>query len=119
MALVSLFTGEEAHLGPVLEDFVKWCDNSHLVLNTAKTKQMHIDFRKTHPPPQNTVIKNKPISIVEEYKYIGSVFDDELKWEQHTEHIHKKSQQRLFLRKLASFNVDPPSRNSFGNISLF
>jgi hypothetical protein len=38
-ALVMLIQDEEKEHGPVLENFVKWCDDSHLVLNTKKEKR--------------------------------------------------------------------------------
>lgn len=34
---------------PVLDDFVKWCDEFRLQLNSSKTKDVIVDFRKrTH-----------------------------------------------------------------------
>lgn len=53
-ALISLFQGNEEEHVPVLEDFFMWCDDSHLVLNTTKTKKMHIDYRKNVTPSPPT-----------------------------------------------------------------
>ncbi|KAK0135828.1 putative RNA-directed DNA polymerase from transposon X-element [Merluccius polli] len=107
-ALVSLLKESEQDHGPVLPEFLGWCEQSNLLLNTLKTKEMSIDFRKdksiTCSP---TTISGQPIQSVTEYKYLGVVLDNKLKWEQHTEVIQKKGQQRLyFLKKLVSFDVD-------------
>lgn len=61
---------------------------------------MVIDFReknKFHP----TFINREP-----NYKYVGTVLDNKLKWDVWTEHLSKKIQQRMyFLKELLSFNV--------------
>ena len=45
-ALLSLLSNDEVGQGPVLNDFVAWCDRSFLCLNATKIKDMCIDFRK-------------------------------------------------------------------------
>ena len=48
-----------------------------------------------------TIIHNNEAEIVNKYKYLGTIFDDKLKWDDNTEEIVKKGQQRLYLlRKL-------------------
>ena len=45
--------------------------------------------------------------IVDKYKYLGTVIDNKLGWEDNTDAINSKAQQRLFfLRKLNHFQVD-------------
>ena len=44
--IVSLLQDSETGHGPVISDFVGWCDASHLQLNIAKTQDMFIDLRK-------------------------------------------------------------------------
>ena len=53
-ALLSLLYNDETGHGPVLHDFVEWCDQSYLCLNETKTKDMCIDFRRD-PPPRLTL----------------------------------------------------------------
>ncbi len=43
--IVSLLHNNESGHGPVIEEFVTWCDESYLELNLIKTKDMIIDFR--------------------------------------------------------------------------
>lgn len=54
---------------------------------------MVIDFReknKFHP----TFINREP-----NYKYVGTVLDNKLKWDVWTEHLSKKIQQRMYFLK--------------------
>ena len=47
------------------------------------------------------------IEIVHSYKYLGTIIDDKLRWDENTTNIFKKGQQRLyFLRKLNALHVD-------------
>ena len=56
---------------------------------------------------KKTFIHNNEVEIVSKYKYLGTVFDDKLKWDDNTEEIVKKGQQQLYqLRKLNYFSVE-------------
>ena len=105
-ALLSLLQGSEQCLGPALAEFVDWCDNSYLDLNVTKTKEMIVYFRKQEHSPGKTIIHNNEVEIVSKYKYLGTTFDEKMKWDDNTEEIVKKGQQRLYLlRKLNCFSV--------------
>ena len=72
----------------------------------TKTKEMTVDFRRQEDSPGKTIIHRNEVEIVSKYKYLGTIFDDKLKWD-NTEEIVKKGQQRLYLlRKLNYFSVD-------------
>ena len=106
-ALLSLLQGSEQDHGPALTEFVDRGDNSYLDLNVTKTKEMIVDFRRQEHSPGKTIIHNNEVEIVSKYKYLGTIFDDKLKWDDNTEEIVKKGQQRLYLlRKLNYFSVD-------------
>ena len=97
----------EASHGPVVSDFISWCDEAFLQLNVTKTKDMCIDFRLSAPATQISVINGQPVELVTTYKYLGTIIDNRLKFDSNTEMLCKKGQQRLFcLRKLAKFQVD-------------
>ena len=55
--LLSLLQDGEVDHGPVVKDFVEWCDNYFLKLNVHKTKDMAIDIRKTSCSTFPTIIK--------------------------------------------------------------
>ena len=70
-AIVSLLNGKESEHGPVLNDFIAWCDSAHLHLNVSKMKDMVIDYRRKSPPTQVTAINGQPVEVVGSYKYLG------------------------------------------------
>ena len=83
-ALLSLLQGSEQYHGPTLTEFVDWCNNSYLDLNVTKTKEMIVDFRRQEHSPGKTIIHNNKVEIVSKYKYLGTIFDDKLKWDDNT-----------------------------------
>ena len=90
--------------------FINWCKANSLDLNTSKTKEMIIDFRNRKPMEPSSCpmnINGANVEIMDSYKYLGTVINDTLKWEDNCRDLYKKGQQRLyFLRKLNSFHVD-------------
>ncbi|KAF7649735.1 hypothetical protein LDENG_00136880 [Lucifuga dentata] len=56
-------TALEEH-GPVLDYFLNWCEKSNLLLNTTKTKETSIDFRKLKSS-KPTFINREPINLSE------------------------------------------------------
>ncbi len=106
--IVSLLNDNENSHGPVVDEFVEWCDNAFLQLNVKKTKDMYIDFR--HKPSninQTTIIKGQALEVVDNYKYLGTIVDNKLNFTCHSDALCKKGQQRLScLRKLSKFQVD-------------
>ncbi len=78
--LLSLLSGSEQDHGPGLQDFVAWCDNALLELNFVKTKEMVIAFRR-----KASIIHGEDVDIVDRYKYLGSIFENTLRFEENTE----------------------------------
>ena len=105
--IVSLLHDHESDHGPVLGNFIEWCDDSFLPLNGDKTKEMFIDFRRNPPATVPILINGSAVETVSEYKYLGTIIDNKLTFEANTDLICKKANQRLFfLRKLRGFQVD-------------
>ena len=66
------------------------------------------DFRRYEPAARESIIHNEKVEMVTSYKYLGTIFDDHLKYSVNTEAIVKKGQQRIhLLSKLNSFSVRP------------
>ncbi|KAG5274176.1 hypothetical protein AALO_G00133060 [Alosa alosa] len=85
---------------------VQWCKLNHLQLNTAKTREMVVDFRRSKPALLPVSIDGVNVEVVNTYKYLGLQLDNKLDWSANTEALYKKGQSRLhFLRRLRSFNV--------------
>ena len=92
-----------------LQEFVEWCEMSCLELNVSKTKEMIVIFspeRRQLAEAVITTIQGKPVEVVEEYKYLGAIFDNQLKFSSNTEEILKKYHQQYLHRKLKSFDVN-------------
>ncbi|KAG2470177.1 RTBS polymerase, partial [Polypterus senegalus] len=97
---------QEEEYRKLIKDFVKWCDSNHLHLNTSKTKELVMDFRRLRPLMDPVIIRGDCVQRVQTYKYLGVQLDDKLDWTANTDALCKKGQSRLyFLRRLASFNI--------------
>ena len=85
-----------------------WCDGCLLELNLSKTKEIMIAPKHIDIAP--TTINGANLEIVQNYKYLGTVFDDKLRFTD----VVKKAHQRLYcLRKLNSFGVDQRILSTF------
>lgn len=105
--IVSLLKNGETGHGPVITDFVEWCEESQLHLNVLKTKDMVIDFRRNVNTHEVTTIKGQAVECVQSYKYLGTIIDSKLSFEGNCEAVCKKGHQRMFfLRKLCKFHID-------------
>ena len=76
---------------------------SLLDLNVSKSKEMEISPKHTDSVPTIILGFSKSWTCVQTYKYLGTVFDDRLRFSDSTD--VKKAQQRLCC-KLNSFRVD-------------
>ena len=107
MAIVGCVRGgQEGEYRELIQDFIAWCDSNHLLINSSKTKEMVIDFRRTRTRPEPVQIKGECVEVVHTYKYLGVQLDEKLDWTANTDALCKKGQSCLyFLRRLASFKV--------------
>ncbi|KAI2644352.1 putative RNA-directed DNA polymerase from transposon BS [Labeo rohita] len=75
-------------------------------LNTLKTVEMTVDFRRKSPALTPLTIMNSTVAAVDSFKFLGTNISQDLKWDIHIDFIVKKAQQRLyFLRQLKKFNL--------------
>lgn len=107
--------GGEQEYRSVIKDFVYWCECNFLCLNTSKTKEMVIDFRRKRTLPYPPVnIQGADIEIVDSFKYLGVHLNNKLDWSHNTDALYKKGQSRLhLLRRLRSFGVCRPLLRTF------
>ncbi|KAI3367324.1 hypothetical protein L3Q82_008367 [Scortum barcoo] len=113
VSVVGLIRGdEEEEYRKTIEEFVNWSEHNHLILNTAKTKEVIVDFRKRRrrrDQPTPISIRGTEVEVVSSHRYLGVQLDEKLDWRSHTESVYRKGQSRLyFLRRLRSFNICPP-----------
>ena len=106
-ALVAKCTNDDAKYRENVKLFTDWCRNNYLELNVTKTKEMVVDFRTTSYVHEPLVINDEIVETVHEYKYLGTVIDDNFNFSCNVSTIHKKAKSRLyFVRKLHNLNVD-------------
>ncbi|KAK3571453.1 hypothetical protein QTP86_012085 [Hemibagrus guttatus] len=98
--------GEESAYRQEVEQLAAWCSLNNLELNTLKTVEMIVDFRKNTPALPPLTIMNSTVPTVESFRFLGTTISQDLKWDTHIDSIIKKAQQRLyFLRQLRKFNL--------------
>ena len=106
MTLQLLDDGHKDEYRELVNRFLALCENSHLVLNTNKTKETIVDFRKTKSKSNTVSIQGEKVEVIEDYRYLGFYLDNRLDWRCNTEVVYKKGHNRwYFFRKLRSFNV--------------
>ncbi len=91
-----------------VKELAVWCSLNNLELNTLKTVEMIVDYRRTPPVPRPppVPIMNSIVTAVESFRFQGTTISQDLKWDNHIEFMVKKAQQRLyFLRQLMKFNL--------------
>ncbi len=98
--------GDESVYRQEVKELAVWCSLNDLELNTLKTVEMIVDFRGNPPALPPLTIMNSTETTVESFRFLGTTFSQDLKWDTHIDSIVKKAQQRLyFLRQLRKFNL--------------
>ena len=95
--LLSLLSGPSHHHSSALVEFVEWCDNSCLELNVEKTKEMVVTFsskQRELAAAAVSTVHGKTVEMVDEDKYLGTIFDCMLKFASNTEEFLRRCQQR-------------------------
>ncbi|XP_062859991.1 polycystin-1 [Trichomycterus rosablanca] len=98
-----------------IQHLVAWCSSNNLHLNTDKTKELIVDFRKTksctHLP---VLINGDEVERVSSFKFLGIHISEDLSWTHNTSCLVKKAQQRLyFLRRLKKDHLSPQILTNF------
>ena len=84
-----------------VKSLVNWCDQNNLKLNTSKTQEVIVDFRKKRDPVPPLTIKGEVIKQVTHAEFLGTTIASNLQWDVNSLLIKKKAHQRLyFLRQL-------------------
>ena len=87
--------------------FAEWCDSHFLDLNVGKTKEMVVDMKRNKSNVSVCMIKGQEVERVTVYRYLGTIIDDKLSFNENSDAIHKKCRQRMHvLYTLRSLNVN-------------
>lgn len=112
MALIARLTDSHSvsYYIDSITELVRWFEDSHLQLNVNKTKELCFGSQKVQDPAdsrfQPLSLNGQQVEQVDSFKYLGTIMDKSLNFNDHIECIYKNAQQRLFLlRQLKSFEV--------------
>ncbi|KAL0185756.1 hypothetical protein M9458_017426, partial [Cirrhinus mrigala] len=98
--------GDESAYRQEVEHVSVWCSHNNLELNTLKTVQMTVDFRRNTPALTPLTIINSTVAAVDSFKLLGANIFQDLKWDIHIDSIVKKAQERLyFLCQLKKYSL--------------
>ncbi|KAK3506177.1 hypothetical protein QTP70_000938 [Hemibagrus guttatus] len=66
---------------PEVEQLAVWCSHNNLELNTLKTVEMTVDFRRNPPALPPLTIMDSTVPAVESFKFLGTTISQDLKWD--------------------------------------
>ena len=103
------FSAAETSLQSAVASAGKWLVNWHLLVNATKTVVIH--FHNTNRPPERPPIitlHSTVLYVVSNHRHLGVIIQQNLKWDQHIQHVLTKSSRKLgmFLRFRSSLNAD-------------
>ena len=113
--LVGLIKGnDESAYRQEVSHLAVWCARNNLELNSKKTVEMLIDFRRAPSPLLPLTINSSVVKVVESFKFLGTTIANNLKWEENTSSIIKRAHSGMFfLRQLRKLNVSSSVRSRF------
>lgn len=111
--------GDETAYRMEVERLSAWCTTNNLILNTSKSKEIIVAFRRCKPDIQPTIINGDRVEMVSDFRFLGTYISEDLTWTANTTAILKKAQQRLyFLRILRKNNLKRELLLSFYHCSV-
>ena len=83
-----------------------WTVNQKMLINEKKTKTMIFNYTDNYQFTTRLQLRNEPLDVINSTKLLGTIIQDDLKWDLNTANIVKKSNARMeLLRKVASFGT--------------
>ncbi len=82
--------GDESAYRQEVKELAVWCSLNNLELNTLKTVEMIVDFRRNPPALPPLTIMNSTVTAVESFRFLGTTISQDLKWDNHIDSIVKR-----------------------------
>ncbi len=79
--------GDESAYRQEVKELAVWCSLNNLELNTLKTVEMIVDFRRNPPALPPLTIMNSTVTAVESFRFLGTTISQDLKWG-HSHRLH-------------------------------
>ncbi len=86
--------GDDSAYRQEVEQLAVWCSLKNMELNTLKTVEMIVDFRKNPPALPPLTIMDSTVAAVESFRFLGTTISQDLKWDYNIDSIEEKTQQR-------------------------
>lgn len=111
--------GDESAYRNEVERLAGWCTENNLALNTSKTKELIVDFRRKKTDFQPLVISGDNVERASNFRFLGVHLEEHLTWSTNTSATIKKAHQRLyFLRVLRKNHLTQELLVSFYRCSI-
>lgn len=85
------------YIQDAVDAILTWAALNKMVINVRKTKDMWICFTDSILEPPPVLINDEVVERVDAFKLLGVWFQNNLKWNTHTEVITRKANRLLFL----------------------
>ncbi len=83
--------GDESAFRQEVEELAVWCSLNNLELNTLKTVEMIMDFRRNPPALPLLTIMNSIVTAVESFRFVATSISQDMKWDTQIDSIVKKA----------------------------
>ena len=98
-------------MGNAAQDLAGWCHDNDLFLNVSKTKELVLCNLRDNPVHDSLVINGNNVEQVDSFKYLGTIIDKKLKFQEYSIEVIKKARKRLYImKKLYSMHIAVPLR---------
>ncbi len=87
--------GDESSYRQEVKELAVGCSLNNLELNTLKTVEMIVDFRRNPPDLPSLTIMNSTVTAVESFRFLGTTISQNLKWDTHIDSIVKKGPTKV------------------------
>ena len=85
----------------------EWCVDNNLVLNTTKTNEILMDFRRSKRTTQTPLtINGEEVERVDSVKFLGTYNTKDLTWATNIPNLVKRAQSDHLKRKARSVSTD-------------
>uniref|UniRef100_A0A670HWE1 Alkylated DNA repair protein AlkB homologue 8 N-terminal domain-containing protein n=1 Tax=Podarcis muralis TaxID=64176 RepID=A0A670HWE1_PODMU len=106
IGLISEREGETDYRDEV-ERLTEWCRANNLLINTRKTKELVVDFRRQKSNVQPLLIDGVCVERVTTFRFLGIELQEDLSWSVNIRGLVKKAQQRLYFLRILRKNHLP------------
>ena len=88
-----------------LNQINEWTKGKKMKINEKKTKCMIFNYTKNYQFATRLSINNQPIEIIENTRLLGTIIQNNLRWDLNTKEIIRKANARMeLLRKVSNFS---------------